>query len=954
MTDFADLGIRADSTQVVKGTKDLEVLTGAAIKADGAVDALGKGTKKAGVGVAAGAKAATGMAKATKSAAGQTANLTAQLNDIGVMLAAGQNPMQLALQQGTQINQVFAQMGGGAGALRGIGAAFVSMINPLSIATIGIIAFGAAGVKALREMWPETVKLEDALEDLGDEVSRYQDYADQAARSTGDLYSEFGKAAGSAKKVYTILADISRLQAIDAMAAASKSAAKELRSLSGMIERLNQLQGQSGVFAQGRQIEQQLEKIAEKFGLTEAGARGAADAIDRMREASTAEDMARAQQDLFEIMGSTATIVGGMPEDMREMVIQLGDAVLQSQSFLATSTEVEGTAREIKDLAQTIGSTDVGAGMRDAQIDASNLRSIMIEVANITSSLASKRALGLDDIDILDLEIQYGSYGQGQQAAQKLIQDGTDIKKMLDKAGDAAVNGGRKIKRGMSEADKAIKEAEDAAKKYTDTMSGYFVDGMNDAVDWMLDGFKGGLGSLWKIFTSTIKQMIAFALKNQIMLSMGIGGSAIGGAASAATGAGGGLLGGIFGGAGAGIMAGAGGIGGAIGGIAQGIGGIFSGGGLGASFANLGGLITGASSGFGAIGAAIPAIGLIVLGLSAIIGKTRKIDEGLSVSIDGLDAVVKSFVTLEKSQFFGLFKSKKTKSSDVSSDIADPITEAVYNIQKGIIDAADYLGIGADAFDAFSTQLKISFKDLKTDEEKSRAIQDALAGLGDEFAGMIVGIDDLSKSGEGAAATLTRLVQSVATVNQWWDRLGFSLYDLSLAGADAASTIVALYGDLETFTSLSGAYYQNFFTQQERTAQAIKEVSASLADLGVGALPASRDAFRALVEAAEIAGNDSLVAGLLKISGAFAEITTASDALAQSLDRSQFTTRAAFEFAKSTLAQGGTDAYESTDTLLLRQLVDAVKQGNLKIIQNTGDTARILTRQDLAPTETVV
>lgn len=42
-----------------------------------------------------------------------TANLAAQFNDIGVMLASGQSPLILALQQGTQVNQVLGQMGGG-------------------------------------------------------------------------------------------------------------------------------------------------------------------------------------------------------------------------------------------------------------------------------------------------------------------------------------------------------------------------------------------------------------------------------------------------------------------------------------------------------------------------------------------------------------------------------------------------------------------------------------------------------------------------------------------------------------------------------------------------------------------------------------------------------------------------------------------------------------------------
>ena len=38
------------------------------------------------------------------------ANLGFQANDIFMMMAAGQNPMMLAIQQGTQVSQVFTSM----------------------------------------------------------------------------------------------------------------------------------------------------------------------------------------------------------------------------------------------------------------------------------------------------------------------------------------------------------------------------------------------------------------------------------------------------------------------------------------------------------------------------------------------------------------------------------------------------------------------------------------------------------------------------------------------------------------------------------------------------------------------------------------------------------------------------------------------------------------------------
>ncbi|MGD9863583.1 MAG: phage tail length tape measure family protein, partial [Pseudodonghicola sp.] len=108
----------------------------------------------------------------TNMATGATANLFAQWNDIGIMMAAGQNPLQLAMQQGTQVSQVLMQLGGGKAALRAIGTSFMAMLNPISLATIGIIAFGAAGVQWLASLGEETRTFDDDLKYLNTTLDR--------------------------------------------------------------------------------------------------------------------------------------------------------------------------------------------------------------------------------------------------------------------------------------------------------------------------------------------------------------------------------------------------------------------------------------------------------------------------------------------------------------------------------------------------------------------------------------------------------------------------------------------------------------------------------------------------------------------------------------------------------------------------------------------------------------
>lgn len=108
-------------------------------------------------------------AKETKapinSAAGSVGNLTSQFNDIGVMLAAGQNPLQLAIQQGTQIGQVFQSTGAkGKDAFKLLLQGATAMISPINLITIGTIAMGGALIQWLSSSSDEADHFAERLE----------------------------------------------------------------------------------------------------------------------------------------------------------------------------------------------------------------------------------------------------------------------------------------------------------------------------------------------------------------------------------------------------------------------------------------------------------------------------------------------------------------------------------------------------------------------------------------------------------------------------------------------------------------------------------------------------------------------------------------------------------------------------------------------------------------------
>ncbi|UYN98355.1 MAG: phage tail length tape measure family protein [Devosia sp.] len=133
-------------------------------------------------------------ANAMSSAGYATGNLAAQLNDIGVMLASGQSPLLLAIQQGTQINQIFAGMSGGQ-ALGALRTAFLSLINPLSLVTIGTIAAGAALFQYVQTLLTDGTQSTEVIKEQNDMIRRVAENWGDAVPSLKAYVDELDRAA---------------------------------------------------------------------------------------------------------------------------------------------------------------------------------------------------------------------------------------------------------------------------------------------------------------------------------------------------------------------------------------------------------------------------------------------------------------------------------------------------------------------------------------------------------------------------------------------------------------------------------------------------------------------------------------------------------------------------------------------------------------------------------------
>jgi len=412
-----------------------------------------------------------------------------------------------------------------------------------------------------------------------------------------------------------------------------------------------------------------------------------------------------------------------------------------------------------------------------------------------------------------------------------------------------------------------------------DSMAGAF----GDFVSGGLKDFKSFASSIVDTFKRMLSQMIAMAVKNKIMISLGMGGGGGGNAASMAMQAAGGG-GGVAGAAGA-ALGGLGSLGSVFMNGASASLSAFSGG-ISAGIGQVGATMAGATASLPAFAAAVGAVAVPLLAVVAVFAffkkKTKELDAGVRLTVKGLNVMVESFKKVQTSRFFGLSKKVRTTFTSLGA-AANPLKQTIRAIQTSVLTAAASIGVGAGQFAKFSKRIKISTKGL-SDKQAQKAVTDALNGFSDEFANMVRGLSKFAIAGEGASDTLSRLSASLLTVNDVFRDLGFGAYNVSLAGAGAASQFAQLFGSLQNFTASTGAYYDQFFTNDEKMANATARLTQSLAALGIDFVPQTKSAFRDLVDTAMLGGDSDLAAQLIMLAPAFSAVTDATNRLADAID----------------------------------------------------------------------
>jgi TP901 family phage tail tape measure protein len=212
----------------------------------------------------------------------------------------------------------------------------------------------------------------------------------------------------------------------------------------------------------------------------------------------------------------------------------------------------------------------------------------------------------------------------------------------------------------------------------------------------------------------------------------------------------------------------------------------------------------------------------------------------------------------------------------------------------------DYHSVGEGMQAMYSSAME-AMAELDLPEWARNQVTEARAAL-DALEGENVGQESAAMYAQTAAG-VEQMYSSIQTLIDIFP-------DFSSATQDSVFALQELMGGMDALQSSYSSYLQNFWSEEERAALTRKQLEADLGAVGL-ALPATREEFRALVEAQDLtteAGRKAFAA-LMGAAGAFAEVTSAAEDAAQALADAQ-----------SAAKQRTDDVWQQLHTLFAEQI----------------------------------
>lgn len=297
MADVAQLGIRVDSSGAIKAVADLDRLTASAGKADAATEQLATSTGQ--------------VSKAMSPAAQQSRMVAMQLSQVAQQASATGNFVQALAIQLPDMAMGFGTLGIAAGVV-------ASVALPMLVQWLGSTSSAMDTVQ----------KQMDALSDAS---SAYAAAVKAATIPTQELTDKYGALSNAARGALVAMADVSRVEAIQATADAVASLGDALLQ----TERVN-----------ARQIGG-TRALADDFGMAADAAKRFEAALVALEGAGTLRDQAAAAEQARNALIAAYGSVEKMPPTLQQAYKQLAGITVEAASINGTLSKAPSIVNSI-------------------------------------------------------------------------------------------------------------------------------------------------------------------------------------------------------------------------------------------------------------------------------------------------------------------------------------------------------------------------------------------------------------------------------------------------------------------------------------------------------------------------------------------------------------------------------------------------------------------------------
>ena len=234
---------------------------------------------------------------------------------------------------------------------------------------------------------------------------------------------------------------------------------------------------------------------------------------------------------------------------------------------------------------------------------------------------------------------------------------------------------------------------------------------------------------------------------------------------------------------------------------------------------------------------------------------------------------------------FSYSTSTSTQYSQLDSELKQQFSAIFRSVGNTVMTAADLLQVETSAVNKRLQEYVVSIGRIDLQGLSGEAIASKLEAVfgaeSDKIArAAIAGFESIQQVGEGYFETLSRVAAQFELVRVYTERLGDTMQMTGVSGGLLADSIINAFGGISEYQSAVQQYYEDFFTAEQRGADAIIEMTRAMAYMGES-VPETTQGFKDLVNAQDLTTESGrkAYATLISLSPAFAEMIQAAEDL---------------------------------------------------------------------------